>query len=60
VLVVGSTVNTGWEPVVVSAISASGTTVTTSAGLLMDHGSGQVVYSATARPGQVQVAAGVV
>ena len=60
VLVVGSTVNTGWEPVVVSAISASGTTVTTSAGLLMDHGSGQIVYAATARPGQIQVAAGVV
>ena len=60
VLVVGSTVNTGWEPVVVSAISASGTTVTTSAGLLMDHGSGQVVYSATAVPGRISVAAGVV
>jgi len=44
----------------VSAISASGTTVTTSSGLLMDHASGQIVYSATARPGQIQVAAGVV
>ena len=60
VLVVGSTVNTGWEPVVVSAISASGTTVTTSSGLLMDHGSGQPVYSATALLGQIQVTAGVV
>ena len=60
VLVVGSTVNTGWEPVVVSAISASGTTVTTSAGLLMDHGSGQPVYAATAQLGQISVAAGVV
>jgi hypothetical protein len=60
VLVIGSTVNTGWEPVVVNAISASGTTVTTSAGLLMDHGSGQPVYAATALPGRLQVTAGVV
>ena len=59
VLVIGTTVNTGWEPVVVSAISASGTTVTTSSGLLMDHASGQIVYAATAQYGQVQVQAGV-
>ena len=60
VLVVGSTVNTGWEPVVVSAISASGTTVTTSSGLLMDHGSGQPVYAATAQLGRLQVQPGIV
>ena len=60
VLVVGNTAHTGWEPVVISAISASGTTVTTSSGLLQDHGSGQIVYAATAQPGQVSVAAGVV
>ena len=59
VLVVGSTVNTGWEAVAVSAVSADGTTVTTSA-LLMDHGSGQIVYSATAQLGQIRVTAGVV
>ena len=60
VLVVGSTVNTGWEAVVVNAISASGTTVTTSAGLLMDHASGQIVYAGTAQPGQLRVVQGVV
>lgn len=60
VLVVGSTVNTGWEAVVVNTVSASGTTVGTSAGLLMDHASGQVVYAATAQIGRIQVSAGIV
>jgi hypothetical protein len=60
VLVVGSTVNTGWESVVVGTVSSSGTTIGTSAPLLMDHASGQVVYSATAQIGQIRVSAGVV
>jgi hypothetical protein len=60
VLVVGNTANTGWEAVVVNAISASGTTVTTSAGLLMDHASGQTVYAATGQIGRLQVLAGIV
>jgi hypothetical protein len=59
VLIIGSTVNTSWESVLVTSISASGTTVVTSA-LVSDHVSGQPVYAGTALPGAVVVQAGVV
>jgi hypothetical protein len=58
VLIVGTTVNTGWEAVLVSAISTSGTTVTTSA-LISDHASGAVIYGGTALPSSIVVQAGV-
>jgi hypothetical protein len=58
VLIVGNTVNTGWEAVVVSSVSASGTTVGTSA-LVSDHASSQPVYAGTALPSSVVVQAGV-
>ena len=59
VLIVGSTVNTGWEAVVVSSVSASGTTIGTTA-LVSDHANAQPVYSGTALPSSVVVQAGVV
>ena len=60
VLIVGTTVNSGWEAVVVSSVSTSGTTVSTTTGFVSDHASGQPVYAGTALAGSLFVQAGVV
>jgi hypothetical protein len=58
VLIVGNQVNSGWEAVVVSTVSASSTTIGTTA-LAQDHVTASVIYAGTALPTSVVVQAGV-
>jgi hypothetical protein len=59
VCVIGSTVGTGWEAQVVASTTAS-SQITFANPLVQDHVASGVIYTATALPGQVQIAAGVV
>lgn len=60
VLIIGNTLNTGWEAIVVGTRSTSGTTFGTTA-FVSDHASGAAgtIYAATALPTSVVVQAGV-
>jgi hypothetical protein len=58
-IVIGSTVNTGWEAQVVNATTAS-SQLTFAQALVNDHANGVPVYLATARLGQLRVTAGIV
>lgn len=60
-LLVGNTVNsTGTEVISVSSVSTASGTITTSAPMLFDHGSGQTVsVISNAYPGQLRVTAGI-
>ena len=57
VLVIGSTVNSAWEAVVISTIGTNYTTFGTSA-MANDHNTTQLIYAGTAMPTSVVVQAG--
>ena len=59
VIIVGSTVGTGWEVQVVNSTTAS-SQITFANPLVQDHAGSGVIYTATAQYGQVNVTAGVV
>ena len=59
VIIVGSTVGTGWEAQVVNSTTAS-SQITFANPLVQDHAGSGVIYTATAQYGQAVITAGVV